>query len=348
VRPKIALIVDRPDWAFGNIARNLVRYLSDRFEFTVIPISYVGDLYQAILAAQGHDLIHFFWRRDVFWLHSEEYRNYLALRLGDADRFYREYLHSVPVTTAVYDHQFLDKDTVAEMRATYDFCADYYVSSRRLDYLYRELPGYPRPAAVLEDGVDLGLFRPRRLERLLEGNRPLVIGWAGNSLWATHKSDPKGFRTVLQPAIQQLQEEGVPVVGRFADRVDGLIPHRKMVDYYNSIDLYVCTSFTEGTPNPVLEAMACGVPVVTTDVGVVPEAFGPVQSRFILDSREIEHLKTAIRHIAEDASLREYLSRENMDRISGWDWSIKTRGFIDFFERSLQSMPRRYETSAVL
>ncbi|WZB73295.1 glycosyltransferase family 4 protein [Achromobacter xylosoxidans] len=44
-----------------------------------------------------------------------------------------------------------------------------------------------------------------------------------------------------------------------------------MPAYYNSLDLYVCPSAIEGTPNPVLEAMACGVPVISTDVGIVPK-----------------------------------------------------------------------------
>ena len=56
-----------------------------------------------------------------------------------------------------------------------------------------------------------------------------------------------------------------------------MIAHEDMPEYYNGIDIYVCTSRTEGTPNTVLEAMACGVPVISTDVGIVPEVFGEKQ-----------------------------------------------------------------------
>ena len=52
----------------------------------------------------------------------------------------------------------------------------------------------------------------------------------------------------------------------FADRQIRMIPHDKMAEYYSKIDLYICTSKIEGTPNPVLESMACGVPIISTDV----------------------------------------------------------------------------------
>jgi len=44
-----------------------------------------------------------------------------------------------------------------------------------------------------------------------------------------------------------------------------------MVEFYRSLDVYVCASRSEGTPNPCLEAAACGLPVVTTRVWAAPK-----------------------------------------------------------------------------
>lgn len=345
MKPRIALVVDRPDWAFGNIARNLVRHESGTYEFTVIPISYLGDLPRAVLATKGHDLVHFFWRQDLRTLYDTDYRQHIQSMFGDVQRFLAEYVHKVPATTAVYDHLFLEPGKVEARQSMYEQCAGYYVSSERLDHIYRNLPDYPPPLAVLEDGVDLDLFSPRNTARLQETSRPLVVGWAGNSLWSTSKTDPKGFHSLLLPALEELRAEGLPIVGHFADRVRGLIPHHLMPEYYNSIDVYVCPSETEGTPNPVLESMACGLPVVSTDVGVVPQAFGPLQSEFILKERSVPALKDALRRVMTDGDLRHELSRENLDSIQVWDWSLKTKGFVPFFDSCLQGNQRSFNHS---
>ena len=65
--------------------------------------------------------------------------------------------------------------------------------------------------------------------------------------------------------------------GYFADRQERIMAHNQDARCSSKIDVYVCTSKNEGTPNPVLEAMACRVPVISTDVGVIPELFGPLE-----------------------------------------------------------------------
>ena len=109
----------------------------------------------------------------------------------------------------------------------------------------------------------MSLFKPENLERFenVQG-RTIRIGWVGNSKWQVR--DLKGINTVIKPAIDQLIGEGYNVELVTSDRNERMIPHEKMPGYYNQIDLYVCASLCEGTPNPVLEAMACGVPVIST------------------------------------------------------------------------------------
>ena len=47
-----------------------------------------------------------------------------------------------------------------------------------------------------------------------------------------------------------------------------------MPEWYSHIDVLICASESEGTPNPVLEALACGVPVISTHVGIPVIASG--------------------------------------------------------------------------
>ena len=109
-----------------------------------------------------------------------------------------------------------------------------------------------------------------------------------------------------------------------------------MPEYYNKIDLYICASLNEGTPNPVLEAMACGVPVISTDVGIVPEVFGKTQKEFILKERNIKSLKEKIIYLLNNLNMLEILSKENLESIKDWTWENKVKEFDKFFTKCLK------------
>ena len=130
---------------------------------------------------------------------------------------------------------------------------------------------------------------------------------------------------------------GYAIEEKFADRNNKMIPHNEMPNYYNSIDLYICTSKTEGTPNPVLESMACGVPVISTDVGIVPEAFGEKQKKFILEERTKQCLKENIIKIINNKSILAELSKENLEQIKKWDWEEMSKKFKNFFDENLKN-----------
>lgn len=343
IRPKIALVIDTHGWAFSNIARQLERHLGDRFEFKLISSEELPEPGHIFMAAADCHLVHFFWREYLRLIDHEWARGCIA-RIGmPFAEFEGRFLTNKPVTTSVYDHLHLDDGQITDRIPFFrDRVTAYTVASERLERIYGEIPGMPMPTCVTQDGVDLGLFAPCRLERFRDlGDRPIVIGWAGNSKWASELPDIKGFHSILLPAIDMLRRRGVHVETRFADRQAGFIAHGDMPAYYNSLDLYVCPSAIEGTPNPVLEAMACGVPVISTDVGIVPEAFGPLQKQFIVHERSPEAFAAAILQFHQDRSLFSELSAENLEYIKPWSWALRAEAFARFFENTLDAFRAR-------
>lgn len=336
-KPRIALIIDTHGWAFSNIAQQLQRNLADRYNFIIIPMDIIDDINQVLMMAADCDLIHFFWREHLRLIGTPYYRGQAEMRSSSYADFEKRYVLGKKITTSIYDHLLLDVHSLEERKILYEkLLTGYSVGSNKLHEIYSLTTDYPAPTAVLEDGVDLTLFKPASLDRFDSmAGREFVIGWVGNSKWGSEIEDFKGLHSILKPAIERLRNEGLPIREHFADRQERFIPHHEMPAYYAGIDVYVCTSKIEGTPNPVLESMACGVPIISTDVGIVPQAFGPLQRQFILAERSVDAVADALRRLLMEPAMLKDLSRENMQMIKQWDWTIMAEKFATFFDTCL-------------
>jgi glycosyltransferase involved in cell wall biosynthesis len=347
-RPCVGLIIDWDNWAYASISRQIIKHSSAEFHFIVIPSICITNPAQMLMMCKDCDLIHFYFRPYVDWLYGIYGNNYIKDLGCDPELFRQQFLESKVITTGIYDHLFLDDEHYDRMKFLLnDVFTAYYVSSNKLADIYRNLPGFRPPAEIISGGVDLNHFGPHNLERFDNASdRELVVGWVGNSQWRSDLEDMKGVQTILLPAIEQVNADG-PVLrthflrSHFADRHTSYVPAEKMPYYYSEIDVLVCASKIEGTPTPVLEAMACGVPIVSTDVGIVPDVLGPLQKRFILEERSIEHMTSALRFLATNRHLLSELSRENLQSIQSWDWSIRVAPFKRFFANAMHSrLPR--------
>ncbi len=334
-KPRIALITDVDYWAFGNIARQIEKNLSDRFDFDLISFQDSDwDAAKVLFKAHDADVLHFFWREMTTQILDESrYDNILKPLRIPFQFFLDEFFHNKILSTSVYDHLFLTRNEIADRQSMFN-TFNYYVCSNKLDEIYKSISGYPDPLMVIEDGVDPELFYPVNVDRLTDRHRPLIVGWVGNSAWAAEKEDFKGFHTLVKPAVEQLKQQGLEVEGVYCDRVDGFVPHEEMVNYYRKIDVLICMSKIEGTPNPVLEAMACGVPIITTDVGIVPQVFGPKQKDFFVE-RTIDDLQSKIIELINKRSKLFELSNENLEYIQPWYWPNQCKKFEKYFEKLL-------------
>lgn len=333
-KKKIALIVDADNWAYANIAKNIKKNIEQFYDIKIIPSHYFEDqIGKVLVLAQDFDLIHFFWRGILLKLDYEEFNNYVESLGLSLEVFKKRFISNKIITTAVYDHLYIDDINLCNTKNILSKCHNYYVSSKKLKKIYNELNIKKKPSCVITDGVDLEEFFPMNLERFnfLE-KRKIVVGWVGNSAWQNNLEDIKGVNTIIKPAIDELVKEGYNIEPYFADKQERMIPHSEMVNYYSKIDIYVCASKSEGTPNPVLESMACGVPIISTNVGIVSEAFGKKQKEFILEERSKECLKEKIKYLLNNLDQFNELSIENQKSIEGWTWkkiSYKMKKFFD-------------------
>jgi glycosyltransferase involved in cell wall biosynthesis len=81
-------------------------------------------------------------------------------------------------------------------------------------------------------------------------------------------------------------------------------------------DIHVSASHTEGLPNNVLEAMSCGLPVVATAVGGVPEVVVDNETGLLVPARDVDALGTALLGLADDSEGRRRMGRAGHERIA--------------------------------
>ena len=88
-------------------------------------------------------------------------------------------------------------------------------------------------------------------------------------------------------------------------KLAGWIPHDELPDYLNELKLVVLPSYTEGLPNLMLEAMACGTPVLATPVGAIPDVIKGGETGFILENNSPECIAENVIRVLNHPSLDE-------------------------------------------
>lgn len=334
-KKSILIIVDKEGWAFYNSALQIKKNLFQYYNIEIIPMDLFGDnIIKLFIFANKYDLTFFMWRGLITWLYSDYSKAYINKIGMKYEEFLEKYVKEKRILTGIFDHLYINSEQ-ERTNFVLENVTSYIVCSKKLQEIYEKY--LKKPEMTISDGVDLDVFKMTNMNKYNDiENRKIIFGWAGNSKFIDENDDDlKGLNKIITPAICELKEEGYKIELNIADRNIKKIEHKDMPNYYNSIDVYICASRTEGHPAPVLEAMACGLPVISTDVGVVQEVFGEKQKEYII-KREKEDLKLKIKNLIDNKSLIQELSNENLESIKKWSWEEKAKLYRILFEENLK------------
>lgn len=115
---------------------------------------------------------------------------------------------------------------------------------------------------------------------------------------------------------KQLEENDIPYTHIFVKN------HIEMVNCYNVLDLYLVTSRAEGGPLALLEGMATGVPLVTTNVGMAPILIQHGLNGFIADIDDINQLFQHSTEIIKNKELREKIIVNGLKTVKNYGWKL--------------------------
>lgn len=180
---------------------------------------------------------------------------------------------------------------------------------------------------------------------LREGERML--------LHVGHTQPRKNLPTLLQ-ALALLRQQGIQgilvQIGGQADASQkqlvqeleleqvvhfvGYVPDQDLATFYSAADVFVFPSLYEGFGMPVLEAMACGTPVVASNAASLPEVVG--DAALTVDPRDAEGLAEAIERVLSDLALAAELRQRGLVRAGRFTWERTAQATLEVYCKILE------------
>lgn len=210
---------------------------------------------------------------------------------------------------------------------------------------------------VIPLGVDLSLFQPLTSQEKIKIRKKLglpcdkfIIGsFQKDGVGWGEGNNPKLIKgpDILVEVLNQLPQDKIfvllagPARGYVKRRLkEKNIPYQhiyfkdytKMPRLYNALDLYLITSRVEGGPKQILEAWACGVPVVSTKVGMVRDIAQDNVNALVTEINNEGELIQKIREIMRNKNLRKKLIFNGLEEGQKFSWpKIATRYYQEIY-----------------
>jgi glycosyltransferase involved in cell wall biosynthesis len=179
------------------------------------------------------------------------------------------------------------------------------------------------------NGVDTNFFNGH--ERNLQ-NKTLRIGLVGS----LSRNDHKGSNRI-DIICSKLKKLGFDVKNEkiIVDTGDvkKIITQGDMKKYYNNIDLFLISSISETGPNPLLESMSMGVPVIANKVGLVNSLIINGENGIIInDYNDTDGYVNAIIKLINNKDLYSKISKNSIKTIKEFDWNIKSLNYKNIID----------------
>jgi glycosyltransferase involved in cell wall biosynthesis len=295
MKPRVLIVVDSPGWAHDKKSEALVAHLGDEFD---VHKCFHADLDPADLDRQ--DLI-------VVW--------YWMQLAGSPEICAALERNREKLVLGICSHAELQGEKgphgIALLK---EYGRALFVHNRLLLEEWRRV--FDKPLYLTPNGVDIDFFRPSPKARR---PGPLRVGWAGSL--DNFGRELRGYDLIVEACAGLDGVEFVPAI-----KEEWYRDSDEMLIWYQDLDVYVCASRCEGTPNPCLEAAACGLPLVTTAVGNMPELLVDGVGGYFVE-RSVASIRAAIQALEADPVLRTRMSLANLKSIQEWSWIHRAEAF---------------------
>lgn len=300
----IVFCVDRFDWAFDHISKQVIKHSKkqnkgyDLYRNDAVFICFLGKLFDL-----KTNIICFWWK---------------SFALLEAS------LPNAKISLTLYDHySWTHGDDSKKFKDYLKKASCIGVGNKRLKASMQNL-NITEKIFLVQDGVDFELFplSNRNVEKP-------TFGWVGNSkiqkLGGYSGDDLKGIK-IIKDACAKMN---VDLKLFDVSENPPIAQHLMFDEFYSKIDCYICASDSEGTPNTIFESLACGIPVISTNVGNVEDVLVSGINGFFFD-RSQKGLENVLK---EYLKKHENLSRDRQqirDSVAFFEWGVKAQSWFVF------------------
>ncbi len=230
-------------------------------------------------------------------------------------------------------------DGVRRLEAVFESVHGVVVNSTLLKAMVMDqlqLPG--AKIGVFPNGVDLSRFHPREKGGMREKyGFPRDLCLVACTGQFSHR---KGQQRILD-AIRGLDRVGAVFIGGGAPPTTGAkicyndrVPHDRVPEILSACDLFVLPTLGEGSSNAIIEAMACGLPVVSS-IGAFNDDLLTEDMSIRVDPLSVEEIRGAILRLRDDAGLHRAMAAAALRQSARFDIDERARRILQFMEERL-------------
>ena len=159
-------------------------------------------------------------------------------------------------------------------------------------------------------GVDLVLRAFATIQKRIPKSRLIIAG-----------DGPE--RTSLEELARDLNLQNAEFTGR--------VRHERIVELYDSADIFLNGSEIDNQPLSLLEAFACGLPVVTTDAGGIPDMVVPGKTALVVPRGEYEQLAASALQLLDDSALAQSIIQQAREECRKYQWGAVRNQWLNVY-----------------
>ncbi len=200
----------------------------------------------------------------------------------------------------------------------------------QLEDLYRIRP---ERIGVFPNGVDRARFFPREKKAMRESlwldPDAFIVAFAGIF---EHRKGPQRVSDALKGvpgALGVFLGKGPSLPAEPHIAFQGPVPHPRVAEYLSAADVFVLPTLGEGSCNALVEAMACGLPLITSDRDFNRDLVTD-QSSLLVDPMDVSAIRKAILRLKQGEELRQRMAEATLARAAELDLSVRAEKILSF------------------